>query len=219
MKEKYEQISLFTSELPHKKSSKDIIQNLYEESKQMIEEIKLRTGNFRAGVNTDLELTDLENLILCRYKNGEIAHAQLKRMVGIYKLNIPFIHDKEKFTELLKTLGPYCSYCHYNAENNRQICNVVNVVELNYESIVETTWAIKDKYSLEEIKNIKAIAKKHTFSQEGITIALGYDDMYGYICVYRNPSLQLLTKIADKLGVSIKDVAEAITQDNIVKED
>lgn len=65
--------------------------------------------------------------------------------------------------------------------------------------------------------SLMALCKKHGYSlrrlSEEAEISLPYLSNLN-TGIYRNPSLQLLTKISDKLGVSIEDVAEAIIKED-----
>lgn len=190
----YEQLS-FNINLPQsikkcKTTTKNIAKKIYEDTEKIKDEIVLRRGYFYSNANTDLKLTDIENLLLARYENNEITHKQLKKIIQTYKLDIPFINNKSKFDKLIERLSPYNSYSCYDCSTSETYYNVLEVREFNYDQIVNTIWATKDKYTKEKIQEIKELAKKHTFNKDDITISVGIDcNEYFQICLYKSKSL------------------------------
>lgn len=170
------------------------IQNIWEDTQKILDEILLRTGKFYADDN--LNLNDKENLLLSRYIAKEITYSQLKETIEQNKLNIPFIFNEEAYKKYIEDLNINNSYGHYvdiydskNKEDNSYIYyDVVLSKSLSYSEVVEKMYAI-ELGETEETRQKWVKEDDYLFIDGKYTVDMGSDDFIDYICVYKDKEL------------------------------
>ncbi|MBC2579964.1 DUF3102 domain-containing protein [Clostridium sp. DJ247] len=158
----------------------------------MVNEIKLKTGGFYNDINSNLQLSDYESLLVTRYLNGEVTQEQYKSIIDEEKLNIPYMQNEESYKKFLDDLSVSNSYRHYvdnydsknKIDNSYYYCNILEIEDLSYENVIEFAWE----------KNLKDRQKyinenKYVFTLNNITIAMGYIESTEYICIYKDREL------------------------------
>lgn len=166
----------------------DIKDNIYNDTQKMLDEIYLRIGDFYNDINSNLDLTDFESLLITRYFNKEVSHSELEEVIKQNKLNIPFIQDEKIYLEYLKDLDITNSYSHleYVPETKDYIYyySILEDRELSYDTVVKYSW--EDDAELRQ-KYIKE--NRYYFEKDDIEISEGWIEDTSYICIYLNEEL------------------------------
>lgn len=185
----------------------DEIIKIYNDTMKLLNEIKLKTGDFYTDINSNLKLTDIESLLISKYLNEEITHNQLKQIIEQKKLNIPFIQDEEKFNVLLNDLEMSNSYKQYDSEGNVYY-SILETDYLNFEDVWNYAWE-KD----EEERKGYIEDDDYRFSKDNIKVAKGYIETDAYICIFRDDELFAYYKINSDYKNFIIDLFETYNID------
>lgn len=170
------------------------IQNIWEDTQKILDEVLLRTGKFYTDDN--LDLNDKENLLLSRYIAKEITYEQLKETIEQNSLNIPFIFNEEEYKKYIDGLELYNSYTHYvdnynfkTKENNSYTYySILLEKELKYSDVVEKMYALEQGEN-EETRQKWIKEDDYLSIEDNITIDMGCDDCTDYICIYIDKKL------------------------------
>jgi hypothetical protein len=164
------------------------ISKIYNDTSRMLDEIYLKTGDFYKNIESDLELTDFESLLISRYFNKEISHIQLEQIIRQNKLNIPFIQNEKEYLKFLKSFNINNSYMHleYNEETDDyyHYYGILEDHELSYSTVVEYSWENNEELRSKYIKK-----NEFYFEKGGLEISRGYIETTSYICIYINKKL------------------------------
>lgn len=170
------------------KSSKEITtdtEKVINKVDSLIEEIKIRTGDFYSSCDwqDDVNCGERGGILAQLFAQGEITETELLETAKVYNLDLEInfkkISDGTAKDKYYKNISN--SYSQYGDDG--VYLDVVESKELNWDNIIECKFE-EDKKLRKQYKN--EVIK---FGKDNITVARGYDSDYAYICIYNNKKL------------------------------
>lgn len=163
--------------------------DIYNKAKSIIEEIKIRQGEFTYN---DCGVDDISAILFEMYKNKEITYKKLRQTVIDYKLKLPIIFNDSK--ESIKEFeyvnrDIYTNYNHYADGQSKYSKVNPNLERID---VIGCRWLIQQKNSetdevLKTMNKIKADLVRSEWRPDGfIELAVGYDEDCPNLCVYHD---------------------------------